>query len=257
MNFLNTLIEQKLLEISIQSVKQPIEEIKQIKRELPIIDFNESFKSQKNKIITDIKQKLISKDLDKDRKLVLDIIHEYEKNGVNALSILTDKKFFDGSLNFLKFIKKNTKIPILQKDFIISEYQIFQAFINGADGIILIAEALDYYQLKDFYQIAKDLNIEIFFEIHEVDSIDKVNKLNPNFMVVSSRNLNNMIVNIQDFIKFKSLISEGKIVFVEGGIKSDDDYKFIKKLNYNGVFLGANLMLQDSPGKIIKDYFKQ
>ena len=90
-----------------------------------------------------------------------------------------------------------------------------------------------------------------------MDSIDKVNKLNPNFMVVSSRNLNNMTVNIQDFIKFKSLISEEKIVFVEGGIKSDDDYKFIKKLNYNGVFLGANLMLQDRPGKIIKDYFKQ
>ena len=117
MNFLNTLIEQKLLEIAIQSVKQPIEEIKQIKRELPIIDFNESFKSKNNKIITDIKQKLISKDIDKDRKLVLDIIHEYEKSGVNALSILTDKKFFDGSLNFLKFVKQNSKIPILQKDF--------------------------------------------------------------------------------------------------------------------------------------------
>ena len=199
---------------------------------------------------------MATKDIDKDRKLVLDIIHEYEKSGVNALSILTDKKFFDGSLNFLKFVKQNSKIPILQKDFIISEYQIFQAFVNGADGIILIAEALDDYQLKDFYQIAKDLNIEIFFEIHEMDSINKLNKLNPDFIVVSSRNLNNMIVNIQDFMNFKSLISEKKIVFVEGGIKSDDDYKFIKKLNYNGVFLGANLMLQDSPGKIIKEYLK-
>ena len=147
MNILNAIIEQKLLEISIQSVKQPIEDLKTIERETPIRDFKSIFERNEIKIIPEVKQKLFFKDEKKDTKVVLDIINDFEKNGASSISLLTDNYFFDGSLKFINKVKQKTKVPIIQKDCIISEYQIHQSFLYGSDAIILIAELLDYYQL--------------------------------------------------------------------------------------------------------------
>ena len=256
MNFLNNIIEQKLLEISIQSVREPFGKLKNINRDLPILKFNEYFKTNNTGIISELKQKLLSNEKKSDRELILKLIKNLQKTGVSSFSVLTDKRFFNGSLSFLKFIKTNSSIPIIQKDFIISEYQIYQAYLNGADGIVLIAEILDYYQLKDYYQLIKELKMEAFIETHSLNDFHKVNKINPNVILVSSRNLKNMKINFADFKKFKSVISESTLSFAEGGIKSNDNYECLKKMEFNGAFLGANLMLKDNPEEIIKSYLK-
>ena len=106
MNFLNNIIEQKLLEISIQSVREPFDKLKNINRDLPILKFNEYFKTNNTGIISELKQKLLSNEKKSDRELILKLIKNLQKIGVSAFSVLTDKKYFNGSLSFLKFINK-------------------------------------------------------------------------------------------------------------------------------------------------------
>ena len=199
MNIFNVIIEQKLLEISIQSVKQTIEDLKKIEREIPIRDFKSIFEKNEIKIIPEVKQKLFFKDENNDNKKVLKIINVFEKNGASSISLLTDNYFFDGSIKFINKVKKNTKIPILQKDFIISEYQIYQSFLYGSDAIILIAELLDFYQLKDYYNIAKEIGLEVLIEFHSLDTLEKINQINPEYIIASSRDINTMKVNLQYF----------------------------------------------------------
>ena len=256
MNILNAIIEQKLLEISIQSVKQPIEDLKTIERETPIRDFKSIFERNEIKIIPEVKQKLFFKDEKKDTKVVLDIINDCEKNGASSISLLTDNYFFDGSLKFINKVKQKTKVPIIQKDFIISEYQIHQSFLYGSDAIILIAELLDYYQLKDFYNIANGIGLEVLIEFHSLDMLETINKINPNYIIASSRDFNTMKVNLQYFEILNSLLPESSKILVDGGIKSIDDIQYINNLNYNGVFIGANFMTKDSPGKVLKSLLR-
>tara|TARA_Y100001968_G_scaffold142831_1_gene130508 strand:- start:1864 stop:2640 length:777 start_codon:yes stop_codon:yes gene_type:complete len=256
MNIFNIIIEQKLLEISIQSIKRPIEELKNMERENPIIDFKSIFKKKEIQIIPEIKQKLFFKDEYKDKQLVLDIINEYKKNGASSISLLTDNYFFDGSFKFINEVKKNVKLPILQKDFIISEYQIYQSYFYGTDAIILIAELLDYYQLNDYYNFAKEIGLQVLIQFHNADSLEKINKINPDLILASSRDMNTMKVNIKYFEKLYSLLPESATILVEGGVKTKQDLNYINNLNYKGAIIGTGLMKKENPGKEFKELLK-
>ena len=133
MTIIDMIIEQKLLEISIKSLKTSIDKLKTTKRELPLVNFKGLFFDKTFKCIVEINQ---NRELDH-----LKIVNDLE-GSISALSILTEQKYFKGSLSFLKEIKNNFKKPIIQNDFIVSEYQIYEAYISGADTIILIAEIL-------------------------------------------------------------------------------------------------------------------
>ncbi len=247
MKIIDLIIEQKLLEISIKSLKISIEKLKSIKREPPFVNLKDLFLDETFKLIAEINQ---NSELDH-----LKIVNDLESN-VTALSILTDKKYFKGSLSFLKEIKNNFKKPIIQNDFIVSNYQIYEAYISGADTIILIAEILNSVQLNDFYLLGKKLGMNVIIKIHNKESIQKVNKINPEIVLVSSRNLDTMKVSINRLDTMLPMLPENAIKIAEGGIKDKYTYDKVKELKYDASIVGSNFLKKENPVNFIEDIVK-
>tara|TARA_Y100001978_G_scaffold73418_1_gene65823 strand:- start:4676 stop:5422 length:747 start_codon:yes stop_codon:yes gene_type:complete len=248
MTIIDMIIEQKLLEISIKSLKTSIDKLKTTKRELPLVNFKGLFFDKTFKCIVEINQ---NRELDH-----LKIVDDLE-GSISALSILTEQKYFKGSLSFLKEIKNNFKKPIIQNDFIVSEYQIYEAYISGADTIILIAEILNSIQLKEFYLLGKKLGMSVIIKIHDKKTVLKINQLKPEIILVSSRNLNNMKVSINRLDEILSLLPKNLIKIAEGGIKDKYTFDRVKELKYDALILGSNFLKYENPINFIESLVKK
>ena len=248
MTIIDMIIEQKLLEISIKSLKTSIDKLKTTKRELPLVNFKGLFLDKTFKCIVEINQ---NRELDH-----LKILNDLE-GSISALSILTEQKYFKGSLSFLQEIKNNFKKPIIQNDFIVSEYQIYEAYISGADTIILIAEILNFIQLKEFYLLGKKLGMSVIIKIHDKKTVLKINQLKPEIILVSSRNLNNMKVSINRLDEMLSLLPKNLIKIAEGGIKDKYTFDRVKELKYDALILGSNFLKYENPINFIESLVKK
>lgn len=166
----------------------------------------------------------------------------YEKNGASAISVLTDEKYFKGNFEYLKKIKEATKkVPILCKDFIVSEYQIFKAREYGADAILLIAKLLSETQLKQFLKVARDLGMECLVEVHDEEELLKVLKTDAKIIGINNRNLSNFTIDLETTNRLVKMIPKDKIIVAESGISSRED---LKKLDsrVNAILVGSALM---------------
>ncbi len=181
---------------------------------------------------------------------------EYMQAGASALSILTDKEFFGGSALNLTKAREYNYCPILQKDFIIDEYQIFEAKSIGADAILLIAACLTKTQIENLAKQANSLGLEILYEIHDEQELDKINDF-VDIVGVNNRNLKTFEVDIQQSICISNAIPEKFLKISESGIKSVDDIIELKKAGFKGFLMGENFMKTGNPGKACKNFIKQ
>lgn len=166
----------------------------------------------------------------------------YEKNGASAISVLTDEKYFKGNFEYLKKIKEATKkVPILCKDFIVSEYQIFKAREYGADAILLIAKLLSEVQLKQFLKVARDFGMECLVEVHDEEELLKVLKTDAKIIGINNRNLSNFTIDLETTNRLVKMISKDKIIVAESGISSREDLKKLDK-KVNAILVGSALM---------------
>lgn len=178
----------------------------------------------------------------------------YEENGADIISCLTEPDYFLGSDKHLIDIKNNINIPVLRKDFIFDEYQIYEAKAIKADMILLICAILDYEKLKYFLDLAHSLNLACLVETHNEDEIKMAIRSGAKIIGVNNRNLydftvdNNLSINLKNKFKDVYLISES-------GIKSPNDVKMIKKSGLNGVLIGEALMRSNDIKKTFKEFF--
>ena len=166
----------------------------------------------------------------------------YQANGASALSVLTDERFFEGSLNILKELKERTTLPLLRKDFIIDEYQIYESVYYGADAILLIAQILTEGELIRFYKIAKELGMDVLVEIHNEEDLDKALRTGAAIIGINNRDLNTFRVDLSTTQRLIRLIPENKIKVSESGIKTYEDVMFLKSLGVNCVLIGETFM---------------
>jgi indole-3-glycerol phosphate synthase len=177
----------------------------------------------------------------------------YEKGGASAISVLTDEKYFMGSLEYIKSIKKTLHLPILRKDFIIDTYQIYESKLAGADLILLIARILTKEQLNKHYELAKELKMEVLIEIADMDDIDKIpNKLDKVIIGINNRNLHTFEVSLQNSVNLKPLLPQGLPVISESGIHTADDCKLLLDHGFRGALIGESLMRSDSPVELLQ-----
>ncbi len=178
------------------------------------------------------------------------IIEIYEKN-VDAISVLTEEDFFKGSLSYLETVKNRVTKPVLRKDFIIDEYQIYESAISGADAILLIASILDEVQAKDYISLAKELGLAVLFEIHDAHELEKALSAEADIIGINNRDLKTMKIDIQTTLNIKPLIPEDKIVVSESGIKTHDDVRKLEDAGVDALLIGTVLMeAQDIKKKI-------
>lgn len=218
------------------------------------LSFVKEIKNNNNvSIIAEIKKASPSKGVIKNDFDHLKIAKEYFSAGVNAVSILTDEKFFQGSISFLRDIAAIKKIPLLRKDFIIDEYQVFEAKANGADLILLICEALSKTQIDELTKAASECGLEVLLELHSEEQIDKINFNENQIIGVNNRNLKTFKVDLTTTAILSEYIDDDLILVSESGISKKEDLDFLKNFKVDAILVGEHLMRSDEiKSKIIE-----
>jgi len=241
---LDTIVAHKRNEIEIHKNRTPLTELKQALRDAkPTRDFKSAIsKPYKINLIAEIKKASPSKGLIREDFDPIAIAEIYQKSNATAISVLTDERFFQGSLSYLTDVREVTSIPLLRKDFIIDEYQIYQARVAGADAILLIAAILELEEMKDFLSIASELGLDCLVEVHTESELERVLKTDAEIIGVNNRNLKIFKTDINTTFHLKKSIPDGKIVVSESGIKSRRDVEMLQECGVNAILVGEALM---------------
>ena len=233
-------LKAKKAKLSLEDVKSSLKEL-----DLPKSNFKSSISNKDEAIIAEIKKASPSAGVISENFNPVEKAKEYESVGAAALSILTEEDFFLGSTDYLKAVKRTTSLPILRKDFIIDEYQIYESKLIGADCILLIASILSDLQIEEFVKIAKKLELDYLIEIHDEKELKRVELYKDALIGVNNRNLNTFEVDLDNSIRIKNLFKEKNIFIAESGIKSIDDNNYLKLHNINVFLIGESLMRGD------------
>lgn len=201
-------------------------------------------------IIAEVKKASPSKGLICPDFPYLDIAKDYEKGGAAAISVLTEPKYFMGSPTYLTAIKEQVKVPILRKDFIIDEWQIYQAKAIGADAILLIVAALTKRQLRTYLEIARSLKLEVLVETHDEKEVETALEIGADIIGVNNRNLHTFEVSLENTARLRHLVPKDKVFVAESGIHTPEDLKFLKKIGCDAALIGESLMV--APNRIEK-----
>ena len=247
MNILQKIITNTKSKIEVRKAGYPLKKMKvDIESfDLTKTSFKSSIVNKDQAIIAEIKKAspsagIISEDFNPISKA-----KEYEVFGASALSILTEEDFFLGSIQYLKDIKKNTSLPILRKDFIVDPYQIYESKLIGADCILLIASALSDTELREFSDLADNLELDYLIEVHDEKELSRAESFSNAIIGVNNRNLKTFEVDIQNSIKLRNLLTKENIFVAESGIKSQADIDILVANNIHIFLIGESLMNGD------------
>lgn len=205
-------------------------------------------------IIAEIKRASPSKGILREDFNHMDIAGVYLKNKVDAISILTDNIFFMGDIKFIAEAAQIKTVPILRKDFIIDEYQVFEAKAFGADAILLIAEILTKKQINELTSAAVECGLEVLLEIHSRKQLSKIDFSRNNLIGINNRDLETFKVNTGTSLKLSNLIPDDVIIISESGISSAENINMIKSSKINGVLVGEHFMKADNIEKQLVEF---
>lgn len=184
---------------------------------------------------------------------LMDRIEDYNAS-VDAISCLTEEDHFNGNVDYLKTIRAKSELPIIRKDFMIEEYQFFEAKAIGADAVLLITAILDDAQMKDFYQLSRDLELDVLVETHDEYEIERALKIDPRIIGVNNRNLKDFTISLENTGRLKKYIPNDKVYVAESGIMSDEDVKYLKEVGVDAFLIGRAFMESDNPRELAKKW---
>ncbi len=197
--------------------------------------------------ICEVKKASPSKGLIRPDFRPVDFAKEYEAAGANAISCLTEEHYFQGSSEYLSAIRKEVNIPVLRKDFIFDEYQIFEAAAIGADAVLLIAAVLELPDFERLFGLARTLGLSVLGEMHTVEEMQEYALDRPGMVIgVNNRNLKTFDVDLATVAKLRPYAPDGAVFVSESGIKTNDDMKMVRSLGADAVLIGETLMRAES-----------
>lgn len=183
------------------------------------------------------------------------IVMQYEKGGAAACSILTDTRYFGGSLNDLAVARNSCALPLLRKDFIVSEAQIYEAAFFKANAILLIASILDTLQLEEYTRLAHQLSLEVLYEIHSIDELEKMPG-DVDMVGVNNRKLSTFETNVDHSYELIKYLPKDKVLIAESGILTPVDIKKLRLAGFHGFLIGEVLMRNADPVSMLKDFIQ-
>jgi indole-3-glycerol phosphate synthase len=199
-------------------------------------------------VIAEVKKASPSKGVLRDDFRPAEIATSYAQHGAACLSVLTDEQFFQGSADYLRQARAACKLPVLRKDFIVDEYQVYQARAMGADAILLIAAALDLSQMQTFEAVAHRLGMAVLVEVHNGNELDAALQLTTPLIGVNNRNLRSFEVSLQTTLDLLPCIPGNRIVVTESGILSAADVKLMRGNQVHAFLVGEAFMRAPDPG---------
>ncbi|MCM8567965.1 indole-3-glycerol phosphate synthase TrpC [Gramella jeungdoensis] len=257
MNILDKIIADKFKEVELKKALIPVSQLeKSVLFERKCVSLAENLKIGSG-IIAEHKRRSPSKSVINQSLNVQDVSSGYENAGASGISVLTDGKYFGGSLEDLLYARASVNIPILRKEFMIDEYQVLEAKAHGADAILLIAAVLTEKQMTYLADSAKKLGMDVLLEIHNEEELQKSLKVNADMIGVNNRNLKTFEVDIANSKKLSALIPDEFVKVSESGISNTVAIADLKNYGFKGFLIGENFMKTDDPGAAATKFIKQ
>ncbi|PNQ73775.1 indole-3-glycerol phosphate synthase TrpC [Hanstruepera neustonica] len=257
MNILQKIITDKRVEIDLKKQLVPIKQLEQAKLfEIKTYSLVKNLKQSRTGIIAEHKRRSPSKATINQNANVQDVVSGYETAGASGISVLTDGKYFGGSLDDFILARASCKLPLLRKDFIISEYQIIEAKAHGADVILLIAAVLSKEEIKQFSELAKQLHLEVLLEVHNEEELQKSIISTVDMLGVNNRNLKTFEVSLETSKRLSAMIPKDFIKISESGLSTIEAIRDLKQYGYKGFLIGENFMKTNNPGKSATEFIR-
>ena len=256
---LSRIIEEKRREVDRMQKKVPLNDLKEEAESLYIKSMFKKSISRKGHInlIAEIKKSSPSQGIIRGDFDPLKIALAYQAAGASVISVLTDERFFDGKLEYLKMIKELVSVPLLRKDFIIDEYQVYESAVSGADAILLIAHILTQEELNRYFCVAKELGMDVLVEVHNEEEVEKALKSHASIIGINNRDLTDFNVDISVTQRLIRLIPETKVIVSESGINSYEQVMFLKSLGVNAVLIGEIFMRAENIGEKVRELMRE
>jgi len=258
MNILKEILEVKKKEVSDLRRKYSLASFTEMEFfEKETLSFYNSLKGKSEmSVIAEIKKASPSKGIIKEDFDHIAIAESYFNNGANAVSVLTDENFFKGKIDYLNEIASFKSLPLLRKDFIIDEYQIFEAKAFGADFILLISEILSKNQVAELTHAAYEIGLEVLLELHSEEQLNKIDFTLNKLIGINNRNLNDFSVDLNTCINISNNLPEGVMVVAESGINKKEDVQLLNKSNINAILIGEYFMRSENIDAALKQLIK-
>ncbi len=250
---LNKIIEEKKKEL--KNSKSSVS-LKEVRKRVGDAENNRGFKkslaNDSINIIAEIKKASPSKGIIREDFNPVEIAKIYQDNGAVAISVLTDKKFFQGDIQYLNQIRKNVLLPLLRKDFIIDEYQLYEAKAFGADAVLLIAAVLDKNQLTEYMELSREIGLENLVEVHSFKDLEKTMYCEAEIIGINNRDLKTFEISLKTSFELTREIPKNKVIVSESGINTNEDIVSLQKSGVNAFLIGEALMKEKDIAKKLK-----
>ena len=260
MDILQEIVANKRLEV--ERFKQELSETEIHRRVESILDFGVASMSQAltasdSGIIAEFKRKSPSKGWIKEEGRADVIPLSYQQNGASALSILADEKYFGGCDEFISTARRTgVKIPVLYKNFVIDEYQLFQARLCGASAVLLIAADLTLAECRQLLHTAHELGMEVLLEMHAEHELEYA-ELEPDMCGINNRNLGSFVTDVENSFRLAELLPKEAVKVSESGISNPDTVRALRAAGFRGFLIGETFMKTSAPGEVLKDFISK
>ncbi|MCI0554997.1 MAG: indole-3-glycerol phosphate synthase TrpC [Anaerolineae bacterium] len=253
MSILQTILEHKRKEIDQARNVVSLSEMKRRAEQAPPVrPFRDSLRGHGLSVIAEIKKASPSKGMMVKEFHPASLAQEFESHGAAALSVLTDSEFFQGDPTYIQAVKSAASIPVLRKDFIIDEYQVYESRSIGADAILLIVSALSQKALEQFYRLARSVGMDVLVEVHSADEVQRVNAIQAEIIGVNNRDLGTFNVSLDTSLRLKPLIRSEAVTVSESGIADSKDALVLREAGFDAVLVGEGLMLSSNRKKTLQ-----
>ena len=247
-------VEQFKKELSFRDLVAKVEKVMDEGAEVP--SMRGALMASDSGIISEFKRKSPSKGWIKEEGRADVIPLSYQQNGASALSILTDTKYFGGCDDFIRIARQSgVTIPILYKNFVIDEYQLWQARLCGASAVLLIAADLKKAKCRDLLEKAHDLQLEVLLEMHSEEELEYV-ELEPDMCGINNRNLGTFITKVENSFRLAELLPKDACKVSESGISEPNTVRELREAGFRGFLIGENFMKTEDPGKALREFIR-
>ena len=223
----------------------------------PVVSMRKSLMESESGIIAEFKRKSPSKGWIKEQGRAEEIPLSYQQNGASALSILTDEKYFGGRDTFIKTARESgVTLPVLYKNFVVDEYQLFQARLCGASAVLLIAADLKLDECRSLLRMAHELNLEVLLEMHAESELDYA-ALEPDMCGINNRNLGTFITDIKNSYRLAELLPKDACKVSESGISDPQTVRELRNVGFRGFLIGETFMKTENPGDALRLFIEK
>ncbi len=251
-DILTEIVANKYLEVERAKSSIALEEMVAASRNLPPVrSMSQALAASKSGIIAEFKRRSPSKGWIKESAKASEIPASYAAAGASALSILTDTAYFGGSLHDIEVARPMVNIPIIRKEFIVDEYQLYEARVVGADAVLLIASALSKELCDSLTERAHEIGLEVLLELHHPSELHYITP-SVEMVGINNRNLGSFHTDVENSFNLIEQLPEGVVKVSESGISAPDTVSSLRKVGYRGFLIGENFMRTEQPGEALK-----